>query len=381
MAVIRVDVKPELLRWACDRAGDSGTMLREKFTNLDSWIEGKTKPTLKQLEDFARAARVAIGYLFLPDPPVERLPIRDLRTVGSKGVRAPSPDLLDSIYLCQQRQEWYRQFAEQNDEAPVAFVGSATLATSPESVAAEMRKSLDFDMVTHRKSADPSELMRLLIERVEESGVLVMVSGVVKNITNRVLNTEEFRGFALADSLAPVIFVNGADTKPAQMFTLAHELAHLWLGESALSDTSLNATTDDRTERWCNSVAAEFLVPIAELKAMGISDPLGQLDLYRKNFKVSRPVILRRLLDANLISRSQFEEQYRLIAQQATTGTPKASGGDFYNTLPVRTSKRFVRAVMASTRSGETTYKEAFQLLGINSLKTFHRISQRVSRT
>jgi Zn-dependent peptidase ImmA (M78 family) len=378
MAIIRVDIKPELLLWACDRAGDGGAALRERFANLDAWIQGEAKPTLKQLEDFAKFARVAVGYLFLPEPPVEKLPIRDLRTLGGKGVRRPSPDLLDVLYLCQQRQEWYREYAEQHGEEPAAFLGSAALDDSAVDVAAEMRRILEFDTAARRECSSPSDLMRLFIERAELVGILVMVSGVVKNSTNRVLDPEEFRGFALVDPLAPIIFVNGADSKPAQMFTLAHELAHLWLGESALSNVSLSETANNRTEKWCNQVAAEFLVPLAELKKMAISDPLGHLDTYKQLFKVSRPVILRRLLDATLINRNQFGQAYAAAIQQANPPKPKSPGGDFYNTLPVRASKRFVRALVASTSAGQTLYRDAFQLLGITSVKTLRRIGQRI---
>ena len=344
-------------------------------------MRGETKPTLKQLEEFAKAARVAMGYLLLPQPPEEKLPIRDMRTVGGKGVRRPSPDLLDMIYLCQQRQEWYRDYAERNGEDPVALVGSATLATAPAKVASDLRRILDFDMAARRECSSPADLMRLFIDRVEAAGVLVMVSGVVKDSTNRVLDAEEFRGFALADPLAPVVFVNGTDTKPAQMFTLAHELAHLFLGESALSDVSLNSTASSKVEVWCNEVAAEFLVPLGELKAMATAHPLGQLDAYRQTFRVSVAVVLRRLLDAGLIGRLQFDSryaEYALAIQQATARGPKRSGGDFYNTLPIRASKRFVRAIVSSAKSGETTYTEAFRLLGINSVKTLRGISEKV---
>ena len=373
MAIIRVEVRPELLRWACDRAGDGGAALREKF----KWISGETKPTLKQLEDFAKAARVPVGYLFLPTPPVEKLPIRDLRTMGSKGVRAPSPDLLDVIYLCQRRQEWYREYAKQHDEEPKPFLNSATLKRSAVDVAAEMRRTLDFDTDARRACRNPSEAMKLFVERAEAVGILVMVSGVVKNSTNRPLDPDEFRGFALADPLAPLIFVNGVDSKAAQMFTLAHELAHLWLGQSALSDASLPVSAGNKTETWCNQVAAEFLVPLAEIQKLALSDPLSHLDTYRQKFQVSRLVILRRLLDAGLIDRDQFTTAYSAANQPPVT-TSLSSGGDFYNTLPIRASRRFVRALVASTLEGETLYRDAFQMLGIKSAKTFRGIGERV---
>src|SRR5262249_31074949 len=162
-------------------------------------------------------------------------------TVGGKGVRRPSPDLLDVIYLCQQRQEWYREYADRHGLDAATFVGSATLKSSPIDVAEEMRRTLGFDLAARHGCANAAESLRLFVDHAEAAGVLVMVSGVVKNSTNRPLDPDEFRGFALADRLAPVVFVNGVDSKPAQMFTLAHELAHLWLGESAVSDVSLSS--------------------------------------------------------------------------------------------------------------------------------------------
>jgi Zn-dependent peptidase ImmA (M78 family) len=285
---------------------------------------------------------------------------------------------LDVIHLCQLRQDWYREYAKQHHEQPVEFVGSAALTDASSAIAAEMRRRLDFDTVARQTSPDPAGLMRLFIEKAEAAGVLVMVSGVVKNSTRRVLNTEEFRGFALADSLAPLVFVNGNDSKPAQMFTLAHELAHLWLGESAVSNVSLKETANNRTEKWCNELAAEFLVPLAELQRISTSDPLSQLDRYRQFFKVSHLVLVRRLFDAKLINHSQFTAAYAGALQRITPNKPKSPGGDFYNTLPIRASKRFVRALVTSTDEGETLYSDALELLGIKSVRTLKGIGERV---
>ena len=109
--MLRVDVKPELLRWACERAGFDTAELAERIPQFPAWESGETKPTLKQLEGFAKKVHAPIGYLFLPEPPVEQIPIPDFRTVGNEYIGHPSPDLLDIIYICQQRQEWYRDYA------------------------------------------------------------------------------------------------------------------------------------------------------------------------------------------------------------------------------------------------------------------------------
>jgi transcriptional regulator with XRE-family HTH domain len=129
--MLRVNVKPELLRWARERAGLKIDDLRRKFSAVEAWEPGEAKPALKQLEAFARATSVPVGYLFLPEPPEERLPTPDLRTVWNKKVRRPSPDLLDTIYLMQRRQAWLREELIECEAEPLESVGSARLADDP----------------------------------------------------------------------------------------------------------------------------------------------------------------------------------------------------------------------------------------------------------
>ena len=200
-----------------------------------------------------------MGFFFLPSPPDEQVPIPDLRTVGDRGVRRPSPDLLDTIYQCQQRQEWYRDYVRGIGLDPVAHVGSLSTATPVDEAASAVTAAMSFSV--ERRGSNWSEAFGYLRDQAEDNGVLVMVSGVVGSNTRRKLDPAEFRGFALSDPLTPLVFVNGADTKAAQIFTLAHELAHIWLGQSALSDADLSVQATDNVERWCNRVAAEVLVP------------------------------------------------------------------------------------------------------------------------
>lgn len=374
----RVEVKPELLRWATRRAGARVDAIRDRFPSLDQWERGEAKPTLRQLERFAKAAYVPVGYFFLPQPPDERLPIPDLRTVASRPITQPSPDLLDVIYLCQRRQAWYREFAESVRDEPLNFVGSAQLDSPDVNVAAHMRRSLDFDMDARRNCRTWTDALRLFIERAEDAGVLVMVSGVVGSNTHRTLDPDEFRGFALVDDLAPVVFVNGADTLAARMFTLAHELAHIWLGESGVSDVGPASAPSKRVEAWCNRVAAEFLVPLSELRReLGAGDPQAEMQPLARQFKVSTLVILRRLLDARRLSRRQFDEAYKEEWQRLAS-RPRSSGGDFYLTHGLRVSRRFARAVVASTLEGQTLYRDAFQMLGIAKEATFREVSRKL---
>jgi Zn-dependent peptidase ImmA (M78 family) len=191
----------------------------------------------------------------------------------------------------------------------------------------------------------------------------------------RKLNPEEFRGFALADDLAPLVFINGSDTKAAQMFTLAHELAHLWLGESALSDIEPVSYPSHNIEIWCNQVAAELLVPLSLIREeYQQSDELrNEVTRLARRFKVSTLVILRRIHDIGALSHDELRDAFDEELERLRA-IPKGSGGDFYLTQAARLSKRFARALVISTLEGHTLYRDAYHLLGFSSLMTFQEL-------
>ena len=369
----RVPVKPDLLRWARERAGYEVHSIARRFPKFEEWERGELQPTLKQLEAFAKATHTPVGFLFLAEPPVENIPIPDFRTVANSHVgHRPSPNLLDTVYLCQQRQDWYRDFALSMHEPTLAFVGSARLEDDIVKIAARMRHALGFDLEERRRLSTWTDALRRFIEQADALGILVMVSGVVGNNNRRGLDPQEFRGFALADPLAPLVFVNGADTRAAQIFTLAHEIAHLWLGQSAVSDAEARVAPDQAVELWCNRVAAELLVPLAALRDELDKDADLQTELSRlaRRFKVSTLVILRRIHDAGRLTRDELWSAYDTELKKLRT-LPTGSGGDFYRTLGARVSKRFARALVVSTLEGRTAFTETFRMLGLKKMQTF----------
>lgn len=374
---MRVEVRPELLDWARERAGLSVDAIVQRLPKFEQWESQQAKPTLRQLEQFARLTYTPIGYLFLAEPPVERLPIPDFRTVADTGVARPSPDLLDTLYTCQQRQEWFRDYARSEGQERVGVIGQASVDSDVETVAANMRVALGFDLAERRRMPTWTDALRRFIEQAENLGVLVMVNGVVGNNNRRKLNPNEFRGFALVDDLAPLIFVNGADTKNGQMFTVAHELAHIWLGQSALSDATAATLPTNRVERWCNQVAAEFLVPLSTLRneIRRGTDPAEESNRLARVFKVSSLVILRRMHDAGALGRDEMWAAYEAEVDRLRA-IPRGSGGDFYLTQAVRVSKRFARALVSSTLEGQTLYRDAFRLLGFSKLDTFRELGK-----
>lgn len=374
---MRVDVKPDLLVWARERARIHPDDLTRRFPKLSEWEAGELQPTLKQLEDYANATHTSLGFLLLPGRPAESVPIPDFRTIGDRTLSRVSADLLDTVYACQQRQDWYRDFARSNREDVVGFVGSVDVGADVVGTASAMREALGFGVEERRQVRTWSEALDLLRDHSESVGVLVMVNGIVGSNTHRKLDPEEFRGFALADPLAPVVFVNGSDTKAAQIFTLAHELAHIWLGESALSDADLAGRPQSPIERWCNQVAAEFLVPLAafERELGDAPDSTAELDRLARVFKVSTLVVLRRIYDAGKLTWDEYRTSY--VAERSRVLDlmgERGSGGNFYNTTPVRVSKRFARAVIASTWEGQTMYRDAARLLGFKKLSTLDEL-------
>lgn len=378
----RVNISPDMIRWARERAGFEQEALLKRFKKLPEWEEGITQPTLKQLEGFAKAVYVPFGYLFLPTPPEENLPIPDFRTFDNQSVSRPSPNLLDTIYACQERQGWYREFAQINRQTRHNYIGSVSLSENPVDVATKIRNAVGFEMAARLECQTWEDALRLFIQKADEAGILVMVSGVVLSNNNRKLDHKEFRGFALADPLAPLVFINGSDSKSGQMFTLAHELAHLWLNSTGLSNASAAPLDGFRREEvWCNAVAAELLVPLDELRPHLITSEDVNVAMKRlaRHFKVSTLVILRRLLDAGWLDRAAFDRAWAMEkARLQEISERSGGGGNFYRTTISRVSRRFTQALVGSTLEGQTLYRDAFRMLGVSKTETFNHLGREV---
>ena len=376
----RVAVRPEMLRWASERSGVDWADLLIRFPRLPEWESQVRQPTLRQLEQYARATLTPVGYLFLPEPLREGVPIPDFRTMGGRPVPRASPNLLDTIYLCQQRQEWYRDYAREQGLRTAAFVSSLTLETPVVEAAAAMRTWLQFDVAARADFRTWEEALRQFIGQADAAGVMVMCTGVVGSNNRRALDPSEFRGFALSDRLAPLVFINGADTKAAQMFTLAHELAHLWLGQSALSDADVPGVQGNQVERWCNRVAAELLVPMVVFEnAMEQHDDIeASLRRLARVFKVSTLVILRRLLDARRMPEDEFWKRYRAEVERLVALQHPGGGGNFYLSQAARVSRRFARALVENTLEGHTLYRDAMRMVGVARVETLHELGRSV---
>ena len=371
----RIEIKPELFKWARERSFLSVEDLEKKFPKYALWEKGEEHPTLKQLEDLAKKTLTPLGYFFLPAPPDDSLPIPDFRTVDDAHVKRPSPNLLETVQAMQRRQNWMRDYLIEQGCEKLPFVGASTLSDKPKEVACDIRKVLSRDPGWAEKHNTWEEALRSLRDTVDDAGIMIVINGVVGNSTNRKLDTEEFRGFILVDDYAPLVFVNDTDAKGAQMFTIAHELAHLWLGETGVFNLNALQPSNNEVEKFCNKVAAEFLIPEEEInKSWAEAESTGApFQALARQFKVSPIVAARRALDVNLIDRDAFFAFYAKYQEDERRKKAKAGGGgDFYLTQNNRIGVHFGLSVIRAAKEGHLQYHDAYQLTGLSG-ETFDR--------
>lgn len=379
-------VKPELIRWAIDRSRLPVDDLARTFPKLDEWRRGKLMPTFRQLERFAAKTMTPLGYFFLDSPPDEKLPIPDFRTVGNTPIERPSPNLIETIQVMQRRQAWMHEYVIEDGQGPLEFVGSAKSIRNVVSLAARVREALGLNTDWAEIHATWEDALRTLRNSAERIGILVTTGGVVGLNNRRPLDPQEFRGFVLCDDYAPLIFVNGADAKSAQMFTLAHELVHLWIGQGGLFNLINMIPHDDATERFCNQVAAEFLVPQHKLSERWHDVRTGEQPFRElaRLFKVSPVVAARRALDLGLISKSEFfafyqRDQQEWLRRKAEEKKQRKGGPNFYDVQDVRLGRRFGYAVVRAAREGRLLYRQAYQLTDLKG-DTFNRYADRLTQ-
>lgn len=378
----RITVSANVLSRARERAGLTRAELREKFPHLAEWEAEKTKPTMKQSEKFASTVRVPFGFLFLPEPPKTRMPFTDFRTLANRRPQGISPELMDTIQIMQRRQSWLRDERIEVESEPITFVGSANLQDDPLAIGQEMRRIVGLDHSWAKKVKTWIEAVGKLREAIEDLGVMAIINGVVGNNTKRKLDVAEFRGFALSDPYAPLIFINGSDTKSAQMFTLAHGLAHLWLGADGegLSGFQNLHPDGNQVEEFCNKAASEFLVPSLEIENAwsAVAHSETPFEKLARQFKVSPVVIGRRAMDLRLVGPQEFFSFHKNYTQQERFKKRQRimGGGDFYNNQNTRVGKLFASQLIRAAKEGRVGFKEAYSLLHEHAKGNVHSIDR-----
>jgi Zn-dependent peptidase ImmA (M78 family) len=351
-----------MLEWAIRRADTTVEKLIATFPKLPQWVSKTTAPTLKQLEKLAHTLHVPFGYLFLNEPPEESIPFPFFRTAGSSA--RISLNLYDTILLNQRRQDWLTDYLQGNTAEPLDFVGLFNPTSNPKTIVADMRARLHLSAEWAASFKTIDECVNHLTARIEELGVVVVFNGVVENSTKRSISVDECRGFVLVNDFAPLMFVNNADGKAAQLFTLMHELAHIFVGQSAGFDYGKLMPASDPVEKVCDQVAAEFLVPADAFLKRWKQDP--HIEKLARHFKVSRIVVARRALDLGKISQTDFYNYYAHFRREMQAHKDKASnGGNFYATQNKRVSVRFAGYVDHAVKTEQLLFRDAYRLTGL----------------
>jgi len=358
-----VIVNANMLSWAIARAGYELQTFCEKFPKVQLWLEGEKNPTVKQLEEFSKKVHLPFGYLFLPEPPKEKLPFPFFRSNSSKK-DIVSINVYDTILLLQQRQDWLRTYLQENDFEPLEFVGKFENSYDVKAIVSDIRKTLNLNENWASEFRTWQEAQDHLVQNIEDKGIITFFNGVVENNGHRKIPVEECRGFVLVDGIAPFMFINNADWKSAQLFTIVHELAHIWTGKSAGFDFRKLQPVDDPIEKLCDKVAAEFLVP--ETSFIEVWNQKPSIKYASSFFKVSEIVIARRALDTGKLTRSEFFAFYEDYSnREFIKKENQSSGGDFYATTKKRLSLTFASHINRAVKSGSLLYRDAYKLTSL----------------
>jgi Zn-dependent peptidase ImmA (M78 family) len=358
------NVNKKIIEWAIVRNGNSTEEFYVQNPNVESWVKEDKKPTVKQLEDFTHKVHVPFGYMFLENPPIENIPLPFFRTGSINKTNKVSLNVFHTIQNIQDRQNWLTEYLNELDFPNLNFIGKYNIDDNYKAIVNDIRNILKLELDWAIEHNTWEQALDFLTNQIEEAGIIVTFNGIVGTNTRRVIDVNECRGFVLVNNKAPFLFINSADAKAAQMFTLIHELAHVWLGESAGFDNQNLIPANDPVEILCDKVAAEFLVP--EIIFMNKWDFTKDFRILSRIFKVSQIVIARRALDLNLITKNNFLEFYnQYMADFKFKKYNQGSGGNFYATARKRVSLRFASFVNNAVKENKLLYRDAYKLTNL----------------
>lgn len=366
---MRSTPNPAVIEWAISRCGKTP----EDMTNISKkaplWVTGEAEPTAKQMQKLAKATHVLLPYFYEEDIPTLDLQIPDFRTRTSEAPKDPSPELYDTINMMQSRQDWLSEYLEDDGADKLSFIGSCTDMTSVSDCVDVMRGLIKLEE-GWAKGLASSAAVRTLREAIEATGVYVCAGSYVGNSSRRTFSVQEFRGFVLTDAYAPIIFINTRDARSAQLFTLAHEFAHLLFNESGVDDAELS----ESNETICDEIAAEFLVPSS--LAFRLFDQLNNDEAIKEMMrftKVSEIVCLRRAKDLGLIGKSEFFRRLDDYKARLAALPPRkderagATGPTFYTLQKNHLGKLFPETVYVALKSERLLYSDAYRLTGMSA--------------
>lgn len=381
------NVSPDVLTWVFQKAQNNPLPLKS-IPLLQAWIDGTKVPTFSQIEDVSNETRIPLGYFFLNTPPEEKIPLLQFRTVKSEQYKDPSRNLIDTIHDMERIIDWTKNSMIESNSEPNEVVGSQRNVKDPLVLANYIRRilGLNIDWAIYSHSAEES--FKILRDRINSVGVIVMQNGTARGNSKRPLDVNEFRAFTIIDNYAPLIFINACDSQNAKLFSLLHEFAHICIGVDSLFNENHwhSHPNNNVVEILCNAVAAELLVPTEpfrnkwqELKpTCSSTDDIIEKTAYY--FKCGQVVVARKASDLGLINKEKYNQIANTAKQQYldAKGRKNSSGGNYYATMASRIDRRFFNMLLESVLQGKTQYTEACKLTNTNRI-TFSELAERMA--
>ncbi len=385
----RAFITAKVFKWARESAKITEEIAASKIAvsvdKLQEWEKGKSYPTIRQAQILAKAYRRPFALFFLPDIPSDFQPLQDFRKKGSKELSTSSIFIIREI---QQKQAWISDVNEENGEDKVPFIGRFSLKDNPQIVAEDIIRTLGVNPLRY-KTNNP---MLEWVDGAESKGIFISRTSFIHSRLK--LDSNELQGFAIADEYAPFVFINSDDWNAPQLFTLVHELVHLWIAETGISndvEPSIKKTEDyNPIELFCNKVAANVLMPkdyITNLNSNVFDNAQG---VFRsaKHIGVSSFALLVRALNLKIITLNNFnklklqaDKDYRgFLQREEEKKTKDKKGGPSYFLLQVnRNSRLFTQTVLDAFRGGSIEPTQASSLLNVKVNK-FPKLEAQIYR-
>lgn len=383
-------VNPEILVWARETAGLGPEAAARKLGLRDSRrasavdklaaLElGEAEPTRPQLVKMAQQYRRPLLAFYLPEPPAKGERGTDFRTQSGGNPAADDATLDALVRDVRARQSMVRAVLVEEEEAErLAFIASCRIEDGRDAALAALRTLLGVRVAEYRAQRDAASAFNLLRGAAERAGIFVLLKGDLGNYRTA-LDTGVFRGFAIADDVAPFIVINDQDARPAWSFTLLHEAAHLLLGHTGVG----SAHTDSGVERFCDDVAGAFLLPAGELDDLdlGGSDLGGgdmdlvseQISRFAGERRVSRTMVAYQAYRAGRISREMFRglsvayrRQWRQEQERQRAAAREREGGpNYYAVRRHRLGNRLTGLVRRMMAADALATSKAARILGV----------------
>ena len=375
----RAFITAKVFKWARESAKMAEEIAALKIAvpveKLREWEAGESFPTIRQAKKLAKAYKRPFALFFLPDIPNDFQPLQDFRIAGSKELSTSSIFIIREI---QQKQAWISEVNEENNENIVPFVGRFSLNDSPITVANDILKTLNINPLKYKTNNPISEW----IVKAESNGIFISRTSFIHSRLK--LDSSEIQGFAIADNYAPFVFVNSDDWNAPQLFTLIHELAHIWISQTGISNdlepSIRNKEGYNPIELFCNEVAANALIPIEFVENLNQKAFTTATEVYKnaKKLGVSPFALLVRALNLNIISLSsykklkveadfEFSEFLKREAEKKARQKQKEKSGDpnYFLLQLNRNSRLFTQTVLDAFRRGYLEPTQASSLLNV----------------